>query len=85
MRVRPHISAAPVRIDLLARWQGLDEYEIHRVPDGAMILDAKYCELCGRNFLRRAQSTDRYCSKCLLTILTVNAQRAEKPLSELIH
>jgi ribosomal protein L37AE/L43A len=57
----------------------------HRVPFGATILDAKYCELCGRNFLRRAQSDDRYCSKCLSTILTVNAQMAEKPVSKLIH
>src|SRR2546425_5456391 len=45
-------------------WQGPYEYKSHRVPVGAMILDAKYCEMCGRNFLRRAQSKNRYCSKC---------------------
>jgi hypothetical protein len=85
MRVHPHTSAVPGRIDPLARWQGLHEYETHRVPVGAMILDAKYCEFCGRNFLRKARSRDRYCSKCLLTVLTLNAQKREKLVSELIH
>ena len=85
MRLRLQTSAAPVRIDPLARWLGLLEYETHRVPVGAMILDAKYCEFCGCNFLRRARSKDRYCSKCLLTIPTLNAQKAEKPVSQLIH
>jgi len=85
MRLCLHSSAAPVRIDRLAHWQGLHEYEFHRVPVGAMILDAKYCEFCGRNFLRRARSKDRYCSNCLLTIPTLKAQKAEKPVSELIH
>jgi hypothetical protein len=50
MRVHPYTSAGPGRIDPLARWQGLREYETHRVPVGAMILDAKYCELCGCTF-----------------------------------
>jgi hypothetical protein len=85
MRPRLHISAAPGRIDPLGRWHGLGEYETHRVPVGAMILDAKYCEMCGCNFLRRARSKDRYCSKCRPTILMLNAQRAEKSASELIH
>jgi hypothetical protein len=85
MRVRLHTVAAAGRIDPPPRWQALHEYETHRVPVGATILDAKYCELCGRNFLRRARSDDRYCSKCLLTILTVNTQIAEKPVSKLIH
>ena len=85
MRLRLQTSAVPGRIDPLARWRGLHEYETHRVPVGAMILDAKYCEMRGRNFLRSARSKDRYCSKCLLTVLTLNAQRTEKPMSELIH
>jgi hypothetical protein len=85
MRLRFHTSAAPGQIDPLGRWQGLHEYETHRVPAGAMILDAKYCEMCGCNFLRRARSRDRYCSKCRPTILTLNAQRTEKPVSQLIH
>jgi len=85
MRLRPHTLAAPGRIDALARWQGLHEYATHRVPVGAMILDAKYCEMCGCNFLRRGRSKDRYCSKCLLTIPTLNAQKAEKFVSELIQ
>jgi hypothetical protein len=85
MRLRPHASAAPGRIGSLAGWQGLHEYETHRVPFGAMILDAKYCELCGRNFLRKARSKTRYCSKCLPTNFTLDAQRAEKPVSQLIH
>ncbi len=65
--------------------QGLHEYEIHRVPLGALVLDAKYCELCGCNFLRRAKSKDRYCSKCRLTMLTVNGEEAGKLVSQLIH
>ena len=52
---------APLEVvpETLARWQGLHEYGAHRVPVGAMILDAKYCEMCGCNFLRRARSRDR--------------------------
>ena len=85
MRLRPHTLAAPGWIEPHARWHGLGEYETHRVPVGAMILDAKYCEFCGCNFLRRAQSKGRYCSKCLLAIPTLNARKAEKPVSQLIH
>jgi len=66
-------------------WHGLHDYEAHRVPFGALILDAKYCEFCGCNFFRRVQSKDRYCSKCLLTILSVNRQQGGKLGSELIH
>jgi hypothetical protein len=83
MRLRPHASAA--RIASVGRWEGLHEYGSHTVPVGAMILDAKYCELCVCNFLRRIRSKSRYCSKCLPTILTLNAQKAEKLVSELIH
>lgn len=64
---------------------GVHDYEAHRVPLGALILDAKYCELCGCNFLRRVQSKDRYCSGCLLTILSLNRQQGGKSGSELIH
>ncbi len=85
MRLRSHIAAAPGRIYPLGRWHGLHEYETHRVPVGAMILDAKYCEFCGCNFLRRARSRDRYCSRCLVAIPTLNAPHAEKLVSELIH
>jgi len=80
-----HFSAARSRIVPVAHWQGLDEYESHRVPLGALILDAKYCELCGCNFLRRKQSKDRYCARCLLTILTVNREEDEKLPSQLVH
>lgn len=59
--------------------------ESHRVPFGALVLDAKYCELCGCNFLRKKQSKDRYCSQCLLTMLIVNREEDEKLLSQLIH
>jgi hypothetical protein len=59
-------------------------YETH-VPVGAIILDTKYCEFCGCNFLRRARSKDRYCSKCLLTILSLNGQKTANLVSELIH
>jgi len=85
MRLRPRISAAPGRIDALTRWQGLHEYETHRVPVGAVILDAKYCEMCGCSFLRRAQSEDRYCSQCLLTIPSLHVQETSKLASQLIH
>lgn len=85
MKLPPHTSVAPGRIDPIGRWQGLHEYESHTVPLGAMIVDTKYCELCGRNFLRKAQSKNRYCSKCRLTILAVKAHAAEKPTSKLIH
>jgi hypothetical protein len=44
--------------------QRVHDYEIHRVPLGVLILDVKYCELCGCNFLRRV-GKDRYCSRCL--------------------
>jgi hypothetical protein len=66
-------------------WNGVHDYEAHRVPIGALILDAKYCEYCGCNFLRRMQSKDRYCSKCLLTILSLTRTEAGKSDSELIH
>jgi len=85
MRVRLQTSAAPSRIDPLARWLGLHEYETHRVSVGALTLDAKYCELCGCNFLRIVRSKNRYCSKCLPTILALNTQKVEKPVSQLIH
>jgi hypothetical protein len=85
MRLRPHTSAVRSWIVPVALWQGLHEYETHRVPAGAVVLDAKYCELCGCNFLRRKQSKDRYCSKCLLTVLTVNREKDEKVPSQLVH
>jgi hypothetical protein len=85
MGVRLHTAAVPGRLDLLDRWQGLHEYETHRVPVSAMILDAKYCEFCGRNFLRKARSKDRYCSNCRHTILALNAQKIKKPKPQLIH
>jgi len=80
MRLHFHTSARPDRTARVERWAAVHEYETHRVPLGAVVLDAKYCEFCGCNFLRRAFSEDRYCSNCLLTILTVNGQE-----SELIH
>jgi hypothetical protein len=58
MRFRPDASAALGQIDPLARWKDQQEYDTHRVPVGAMILDAKYCEFCGCNFLRRVRSKD---------------------------
>jgi hypothetical protein len=85
VRLGPHTSAAPSRIDRLAPWHGLHEYETHRVPVGVLTLDAKYCELCGCNFLRIVRSKNRYCSKCLPKILALNAQKVEKPVSHLIH
>jgi hypothetical protein len=84
MRLRSH-TATPGRSDPIARWQGLREYETHRVPAGAKILDAKYCEWCGCNFLREAKSSNRYCSKCWPLILTLNARKAQKLASQLIH
>ena len=61
------------------------EFESHRVPLGALVLDAKYCEFCGCNFLRRKQSRDRYCPQCLLMLLTVDSEEREKLVSPLIH
>jgi hypothetical protein len=85
IRLRPRISAAPGRNDPFLRWHGLREYETHRIPVGAMILDAKYCEWCGCNFLRQAQSETRYCFRCLLTIPALNVQGSQKLASQLIH
>jgi len=85
IRLRPRVSAAPGGSDSLVRWQGLREYETHRVPAGTMILDAKYCEWCGCNFLRIAQSQTRYCFQCLLTIPALNVQGSQKLSSQLIH
>jgi len=85
MRPRPHTSAAPSRNIPIGQWPGPHDYEAHRAPLGAVILDAKYCELCGCNFLRRAESKDRYCSTCLLTTLIVNGEAADKWISQLIH
>lgn len=85
MRVRSHIAVASGRSASVGHWQGRHEYETHRFPVGAMILDVKYCEFCGRNFLRRTQSKDRYCSKCLLTTLSLPVQETQKRVSELIH
>lgn len=84
MRLRPY-TATHARTDPIARWQGLHEYEIHRIPAGAKILYAKYCEWCGCNFLREAKSANRYCSKCWPMILTLNARKAKKLASQLIH
>lgn len=84
MRLRSH-TATPGRSDPLARSQGLREYKTHRVPAGAKILDAKYCEWCGCNFLREAKSASRYCSKCWPLILTLNARQVQKLASQLIH
>ena len=69
----------------MACWPGLGEYDNHRVPLGALILDAKYCELCGCNFLRRKQSSDRYCCGCLLTLLIASREEEERPTSQLVH
>jgi hypothetical protein len=85
IRLRPRISAAPGGSEPLPRWQRPHEYETHRVPKGAMILDAKYCEWCGCNFLRKAQSQTRYCSQCLLTVPSLNVQGSQKLVSQLIH
>jgi hypothetical protein len=85
MGVRLHTAAVPGRLDPLEPWHGLHEYEVHRVPVGAMILDAKYCELCGCTFLRNAKSKNRYCSNCRHTILALNAQRIKKRKPQLIH
>ena len=76
---------APGRSEQVAHWQGRRDYESHRVPFGAMILDAKYCEWCGGNFLREAQSTTRYCSQCSLTIPSLNVPCSHKLASQLIH
>jgi hypothetical protein len=40
MRLRSH-TAIPVRSDPLARWHGLWEYETHRVPAGATLLNPR--------------------------------------------
>ena len=85
MRAHPHSTAERWRIVPIAHWQGMHEFESHRVPFGAVVLDAKYCEFCGCNFLRRKQLKDKYCSTCLLTMLTVNQEEEEKLLSQLIH
>jgi hypothetical protein len=83
MRLRSHTATRGRNIAL---WhKGLLEYETHRVPAGAKILDAKYCEWCGCNFLRETKSPNRYCSKCWPLILTLNTRKAEKPTSQLIH
>ena len=75
-----------IRVIQSRAWHGLHDYETHRVPLGALILDAKYCELCGYNFLRRLRSRDRYCSKCLRMILSLNPQQGGKlGSSNLIH
>jgi hypothetical protein len=84
MRLRSH-TAIPVRSDPLARWHGLWEYETHRVPTVATILDAKYCEWCGCNFLREAKSANRYCWNRWPLILTRNARKVETSTSRLIH
>jgi len=84
MRLRSH-TATPGRSYLIARRHGLRDYETNRVPAGAKILDAKYCEWCGCNFLREAKSASRYCSKCWPLILTLNARKAQKVASQLIH
>ena len=85
IRLRSRISTAAGRNDALARWRVLRDYETHTVPVGAMILDTKYCELCGCNFLRRATSQSRYCSNCWPTISALNARKAVKLPSQLIH
>jgi len=85
VKLLPHTSAAPGRMDRLGRWQGLHEYVSHTVPLGAKILDAKYCEWCGCNFLREAKSANRYCSKCWPLILTLNQRKGEQLVSQLIH
>jgi hypothetical protein len=85
MKLHSHSSAPRSRIVPLAHWQDLQKYENHRVPLDALILDAKYCELCGRNFLGRKQSRDRYCSGCLLAFLTSNREEDAKLPSNLVH
>ena len=84
MRLPSH-TTTPAQSDSSARRQGLREYETHRVPAGAKVLDAKYCEWCGCNFLREAMSTYRYCSECWPLVHTQNARQAEKLRSQLIH
>ena len=36
----------------------------HRVPQGAQVVESKYCQACGNNFLRAAGSQDKYCRRC---------------------
>jgi len=52
MRLRSR-TAIPVRSDPLARWHGLWEYETHRVPAGATILDAKYANGVAATFFAK--------------------------------
>jgi hypothetical protein len=85
MKLRPNTIAAPTRYSAPTDWQGLHQYETHKVPIGAVILDAKYCEFCGCNFLRRTQSQDRYCFNCLLNIVTVDRREAEWLVPELMQ
>lgn len=85
MRVHPHSSAAQCRLVSIAQWQRQPGLEGHRVPFGALVLDAKYCELCGGNFLRRKQSKDKYCSQCLLRLHILDQEEDKKLLSRLIH
>jgi len=53
-------------------------------PVGAMILDAKYCEFCGCTSSQSAIQR-----QVLLQVFagdpTLNARKAEKPVSQLIH
>jgi len=62
-----------------AEWQ---QYE-SRVSSCSVVLSVKFCEFCGRLFLRKIQSEDRYCSKCLLAIPTLSAK--DEGRSESIH
>ena len=82
---RPQTAPTARRTNLPTGWQALHEYTSHQVPLGAVILDAKYCEFCGCNFLRRSQSPDRYCFTCLLMLGTVNPHEIERLVPELTH
>jgi len=57
MRLRLHTVAAAGRIDPPRHWRALHEYETHRVPVGATILDAKYCECAGATFFAERNPT----------------------------
>ena len=62
-----------------AEWH---QYE-NGVPSGSAILDVKFCEFCGHLFLRKVESEDKYCSKCLLAVPTLRIK--DEGRSESIH
>jgi len=80
MSLRSHM-----RIPAILNWRPPLEYETLEVPLGVEIMDAKYCEWCGRNFLRQAQSAVKYCPTCLPTILAANRDKARRLASRFVH